>query len=320
MDTEERKRRGGGGLPAAARLARVVLRHPALAWPLLRAGWRFRRRDWFRRPPFLPLPPPNYLEWRLETAYGSTRALPEPTELRRYLRWTDWMQADERVGEGARASSAASGPGTSAAEKRSTPYSVGLTGNAASGKTTVANSWRALGAYVVDADELARRAVAPGSPALGKIRETFGDDVIAGDGSLDRVAMRRRILEDPGARARLESIVHPEVARLRREEELRAERAGAKVVVHDIPLLFEVGLEDEFDVIVFVDSPRDARVERLMARGLERWEAEALSDAQWPPEVKRAASDLVVDNTGSIAELESRAAETWREILRRART
>ena len=305
-------------MPAVTRFAGVVLRRPSLAIPLLRAGWRFRRRHWYRHPPFLPLPPQNYLAWRLETAYGTAGELPEPSELRRYLRWMRWMTAGVDGSANCASPRTPTRPGRSA-RASTRPYRVGLTGNAASGKSSVAATWRRLGAYVVDADELARRAVAAGSPALDAIREEFGEDVINADGSLDRAAMRRRILEDASARARLEAIVHPEVGRLRREEERRAAEAGAKIVVHDIPLLFEVGLEDEFDVVVFVDSPRDARISRLVARGLEPWEAEALSDAQWPAEEKRAASDLVVENTGSLAELECRATETWREIQRRAR-
>lgn len=303
------------------RFARVVLGHPSLALPLLRAAWRFRRRDWYRRPPFLPLPPAEYLEWRLETAYGGADRLPDPSELRRYLRWTRWMAGrSAAAGPGRVSDRGLDGDGGATRSTAARPYRVGLTGGVASGKSTVAEIWRRQGARVVDADVLARRAVEPGSPALAEIRAAFGDGVLAPDGSLDRAAMRRRILEDPAARARLEAIVHPEVARLRNEEERRAADAGARVVVHEIPLLFEAGLEDAFDVVVFVDAPRELRVERVTReRGLDRAEAEALADAQLPGDVKRAASDIVIQNTGSLAELEDRATEAWREILRRAR-
>src|SRR5690554_6406662 len=125
---------------------------------------------------------------------------------------------------------------------------VGLTGNIASGKSTVAEEWRSLGAVVVDADELARRAVEPGTPALEEIARRWGTAVLDPSGRLDRAALRGVVFRDPSERRRLEEIVHPAVAALR-EEELRAAReAGALVFVAVIPLLFEVGLAPEFDL------------------------------------------------------------------------
>jgi len=141
---------------------------------------------------------------------------------------------------------------------------VALTGNIASGKSSVARVWARLGAPIIDADVLARRAVEPGSPALERIAQAFGPGVLEPGGGLDREAMRAIVFRDEAARRRLEAIVHPEVARLRREEEQRLEREGARIVVNDIPLLFEVGLEDEFDVVVLVDAPEAMRLERLV--------------------------------------------------------
>jgi len=196
-------------------------------------------------------------------------------------------------------------------------FRAGLTGNVASGKSSVARVWERLGAEVVDADELARRAVQPGSRALRRITERFGDDVLAEDGSLDRDAMRRRVFSDPDARRELESIVHPEVARLRAEEEARLRRQGARIVVHSIPLLFEVGLTEEFDAIVLVDAPADMRVERLVRdRGLDEDEAWAVVRAQMPAAEKRERADRVIDNDGSLEELERKARAVWRELER----
>ena len=122
---------------------------------------------------------------------------------------------------------------------------VGLTGNIASGKSTVADEWRDEGAWIVDADLLARRAVEPGSPALRRIVDRWGSRMLDASGALDRAAMRALVFEDPTARATLEGIVHPRVAELRDQEFARARSHGAPVVVADVPLLFEVGLADE---------------------------------------------------------------------------
>src|SRR3954469_8299386 len=127
---------------------------------------------------------------------------------------------------------------------------VGLTGNIAAGKSTVAEVWRRLGATVIDADELARRAVDPGTPALAAINREWGSEVMDPEGGLDRAALRRIVFSDPSARERLEQIVHPAVAELRDELYREAGARGEKLVVADIPLLFEVGLLDEFDVVV----------------------------------------------------------------------
>jgi len=195
---------------------------------------------------------------------------------------------------------------------------VGLTGNIASGKSTVASLWREMGARVIDADELARRAVAPGTPGLARIRDHFGTAVIAADGTLDRDELRDRVFRSPGERAALEAIVHPEVAALRDEEYRRAEAAGERVVVADIPLLFEVGLQTEFDLVVLVDAPAALREERIVRdRGLEREEARRMIAAQMPSAGKRALADVVIDNDGSVEELREAAAAAWEGIVAR---
>lgn len=198
-------------------------------------------------------------------------------------------------------------------------HRVGLTGNIAAGKSSVAAAWRALGAPVVDADELAREAVAPGSPGLARLVQAFGPAILDEAGALDRAALRRIVFADPAARRTLEAITHPEIARLRDEAEARLEAAGERIVVHDIPLLFEVGLEDAFDTLVLVDAPPDVRRERIVReRGLTEAEARAMIDAQMPSAAKRPRADIVIDNVGTPAELKREAERVWRQILDRA--
>jgi dephospho-CoA kinase len=197
---------------------------------------------------------------------------------------------------------------------------VGLTGNIAAGKSTVADVWRRLGAVVVDADLLARRAVEPGTPALAAIRQAWGAEVLA-DGELDRAALRRIVFADPEARAQLEAIVHPAVAALRDRAFADAEARGEPVAVADVPLLFEVGMVDDFDVVVLVDAPEAVRLERLVRdRGLEQEEARRMIAAQMPSELKRARADHVLPNEGTVGDLEDRARALWRTLLARAQS
>lgn len=198
-------------------------------------------------------------------------------------------------------------------------YRVALTGNIGSGKSTVARTWARLGAPVIDADVLARRAVEPGSRGLRRIVGAFGPEVLDGEGRLDRAAMRRIVFRDPAARARLESIVHPEVGRLRDAEEERLRAAGARIVVYDIPLLFEAGLEARFDAVVLVDAPEEVRLRRLVRdRGLDEAEARRMIAAQMPAAAKRGRADVIIDNDGTLEDLERRAEEVWRDLQRRA--
>ncbi len=198
---------------------------------------------------------------------------------------------------------------------------MGLTGNVASGKSTVAEAWRRAGAPVIDADVLAREAVAPGSAGLAAIRHRFGDAVFDGTGALDRAALRRMVFGDPGARADLEAIVHPEVARLRALEEERARAAGAPLVVHEIPLLYETGLDRDMDMTVLVHAPEPLRLARLMEkRGLTEAEARAIMEAQLPADAKRERADIVIDNDSTEGALLRRALEVLATLRRRAET
>lgn len=192
---------------------------------------------------------------------------------------------------------------------------IGLTGNIASGKSTVAHLLAARGATIIDADVLARRAVEEGTPAYREIIDRWGKDVVGPDGHLDRGALRRRVFQDLGELEELNRIVHPEVARLRDELVTEARERRDRVVVCDIPLLFENNMADEFDRIVLVDAPRPTRLERLMrTRGLSETEAMDMVAAQMPAELKRARADFVIDNVGSLADLEARVDETWEAI------
>lgn len=192
---------------------------------------------------------------------------------------------------------------------------VGVTGTVGAGKSTVARLFERWGAWRVDADELAREAVRPGAPALEEIRRTWGDEVLDERGELDRAAMRSRVFGDADARRRLERIVHPEVRRLRRERLEEAREAGAGVVVGEVPLLLETGMEDEFDVIVVVDAPREIRRRRLAReRGVDDGTFEAIERAQWPAPRKREAGDYVIENAGSLEELESSARRVWEDL------
>lgn len=182
--------------------------------------------------------------------------------------------------------------------------SVGLTGNAASGKSTVAGLWQRAGVPVVSADQLARDAVAPGSEGLNQIAGEFGHDLVLEDGTLDRAALRSKVLASPRARVKLERILHPRIQALREAWLAKQREAGVRLVVSEIPLLFETGVQTHFDVVVVVHAPRSLLLERLRAhRGLEAAEAEALLEAQIPSEENLHLADHVITNTGSVQDL-----------------
>lgn len=196
---------------------------------------------------------------------------------------------------------------------------VGLTGNIASGKSTVAQLFGQWGATLIDADVLARQAVDVGTPAYHAIIERWGEGVTAPDGPIDRRELRQRVFSDSEQLEALNAIVHPEVQRLRDELVDDARRRGDRVVVCDIPLLFERRLADQFDRIVLVDAPRPVRMDRLVRdRGLETAEAMKMIASQMPAELKRARADYLIDNTGTPQELEARAREVWRALERDA--
>jgi dephospho-CoA kinase len=193
---------------------------------------------------------------------------------------------------------------------------VGLTGNIASGKSTVAALLSERGATIVDADVLARRAVEVGTAAYASIVERWGTSILAADGLLDRAALRRIVFSEPQELEQLNAIVHPEVERMRAALVEQARLRGDRVVACDIPLLFERKMTEGFDRIVLVDAPRPVRLERLVRdRGLREAEAMAMIAAQMPAELKRARADFVIDNVGTLTQLDQRVSEVWDALL-----
>jgi dephospho-CoA kinase len=197
--------------------------------------------------------------------------------------------------------------------------SVALTGNIGAGKTTVAELFRRWGAIVIDADQLVREAQGPGQPVLRDIASRFGAEVIFSDGSLDRAALRARVLADPAALADLNRIVHPEVHRRRLELLAQARARGDDIVVSDIPLLFEADDPEAFDAVVLVDAAETVRRDRVLAsRALTPADADRMIAAQLPSTAKRAQSDYVIDNDGDLPALERAARVVWDALLARA--
>jgi dephospho-CoA kinase len=196
---------------------------------------------------------------------------------------------------------------------------VGLTGNIASGKSTVAQLLSERGATIIDADVLARRAVERGSTAFDAIVRRWGTSVLSPDGDLDRVALRRAVFGNPKELEALNDIVHPEVERLREQRIAEARARGDRIVVCDIPLLFEKKMADRFERILLVDAPRPLRLERLVSdRALRETEAMDMIAAQMPAELKRARADFVIDNASTLTELERRVNDVWASLVQDA--
>ena len=194
---------------------------------------------------------------------------------------------------------------------------VGLTGGLGAGKSTVARMLADRGAVIVDADELARRAIAPDTPGHRKVLESFGDGVLAQDGSIDRRALAAVVFDDPEARRALESITHPEVFRMLADE-VERRRDTDDVVVFDAPLIVETGFDEATDVLVVVALDPALQVERVVARGMDRAEAEARIAAQASPEERRSRADEVLRNDGDLEDLERRVEALWERLRRSA--
>ncbi|MEO6075344.1 MAG: dephospho-CoA kinase [Dokdonella sp.] len=181
-------------------------------------------------------------------------------------------------------------------------YAVALTGGIASGKSEIERRFAALGAAVVDADRIARELVEPGRAALHEIVDAFGDTMLSDDGTLDRVAMRSRVFDDPEARLRLEAILHP---RIRETMKKRAIAADADYVLLSIPLLVESGgAYDWIDRVLVVDVSLDLQLQRLLLRpGIDAALAENILASQTSREKRLAIADDVIENSGSFAAL-----------------
>lgn len=190
---------------------------------------------------------------------------------------------------------------------------VGLTGAVASGKSAVAAKLAALGAVVIDADKLARQLVEPGTPGLGAIKDTFGEDVLLPDGSLNRPALAAIVFSDEAQRAKLNAIVHPLVRA--QAQKLRDAAPKQALVVEDIPLLVESGQGEKFDAVVVVQAPLEERMRRMVYdRGWTEADAKARIAAQATDEQRAAVADYLLDNSGSLAELEAQVESLYQQL------
>lgn len=198
--------------------------------------------------------------------------------------------------------------------------SVALTGNIASGKSSVLRWFAEWGAATTDADAIVHDLQRPGTPVYSAIVERFSSGVVRPDGALDRAELRRVVFSNPEARRDLERIVHPAVRARQTEAAHTAREAGAPVIVHDIPLLFESGDPAVFDRVVLVDAPVALRRDRLVRlRGLDPELADQLIAAQLPAESKRAGSHYTIENDGDLELLEARTRSVWEALLGDAR-
>jgi dephospho-CoA kinase len=198
---------------------------------------------------------------------------------------------------------------------------VGLTGGIGSGKSEVSRRLAAHGAVLVDADVAAREVVEPGTPGLGEIVAVFGPGVLRPDGRLDRDRLGQIVFSSPDLRAKLNAIVHPLVHERMRQVEQEGIRASgpSAIVVHDVPLLAENGLAGGFDLVVVVDAPEHLQVERLAAsRGMSPGHARERMAAQASREQRLAVADIVIDNSGSLRDLDRRVDEVWAGLRRAA--
>jgi dephospho-CoA kinase len=188
---------------------------------------------------------------------------------------------------------------------------IGLTGGIGSGKSTVAGLLAARGARIVDADRIAREVVEPGTPGLDAVVAAFGAGVLTPEGALDRPALAAVVFADPEARRRLDGIVHPLVRA--RAAELVAAAPPDAVVVQDVPLLVETGQGASYDLVLVVQADLATRVRRLVGRGLSEDDARARIAAQATDEQRRAVADVVLDNSGTVEELEAQVDRFWSE-------
>jgi dephospho-CoA kinase len=194
---------------------------------------------------------------------------------------------------------------------------VGLTGGIGSGKSEVSKRLAAQGAVVIDADAIAREVVAAGTDGLAEVVEAFGPEILRADGQLDRPRLGDIVFADPALRGKLNAIVHPRVGA--RMAELERGAGPGAIVVHDVPLIAENGLAGGYDLVVVVDVPPRIQVERLVRyRGMTREQAQARMAAQASREQRLAIAGIVIDNSGSLAELDRQVGDLWAELRRRA--
>jgi len=198
---------------------------------------------------------------------------------------------------------------------------VGLTGGIGSGKSEVSRRLAARGAVIIDGDVAARQVVAPGTPGLARIADAFGPGVLRPDGALDRERLGAIVFGDPAQLAKLNAITHPLIAEwMQAAERAAAEAAeGDLIVVYDVALLAEAGRWADYDLVIVVDVPPELQIDRLVSqRGMTPDQARARLAAQASRQQRLALADLVIDNSGSLDDLDRRVAEVWADLERRA--
>ena len=190
---------------------------------------------------------------------------------------------------------------------------IGLTGGAGSGKSTVAAMFHELGAAIVDADQAAHAVYAPGTSGFDAVVREFGPQFVSG-GAIDRRQLGDHVFNDPQALAKLNAIVHPLVRQWMAERTVEAAERGADVVIQDVPLLFENGLQGLYSTTVLVHTSPATQVRRLVERGVPRARAEAIIASQMPIDDKRALAGHVIDNDGTRESTRRQVEEIWREL------
>lgn len=187
---------------------------------------------------------------------------------------------------------------------KSDTLKIAVTGGAGSGKTSVCSRLKELGLNVISSDTLAREAVAPGTDAFKNIINYFGKKVLLPDGALNRSKLRRIITSDDVARSALERFVHPEVTKLVQFKIVQAEQDGERFVLVEVPLLFELGIQDRFDVVVLISAKRELQIQRLMERdNISKKEAKDLLDVQMTDDEKIQKADFIIKNDDNIKKL-----------------
>jgi dephospho-CoA kinase len=194
---------------------------------------------------------------------------------------------------------------------------VGLTGGIGAGKSEVSRRLAVQGAVIIDADAAARDVVAPGTEGLAQIIDAFGPEILLPDGTLDRPRLGDLVFADPSKRATLNAIIHPKVGT--RMSELEQAAGPNAIVVHDVPLIAENGLAGAYDLVIVVDVPPRTQIDRLVKlRGMTRDQAKARIAAQATREQRLSVADIVVDNSGSLTELDRQVGDLWANLRRRA--
>lgn len=193
---------------------------------------------------------------------------------------------------------------------------IGLTGGIATGKSSVAEMLRELGAVIIDADQLSREAVLPGSPALRQISELFGSQALQSDGSLDREAIRSQVFSDPAKRKQLEAILHPAIKELAYQKLAEARQSGAGVAVYMAPLLIEANATDRVDEIWVVTVQPQVQLERLMQRdNCSQEQARQIVAAQMPLHEKERFGVVVIDNSADLASTRAQVEQAWQQRI-----